>query len=365
MRIGVVPTTLLEWIASRLNLVPIPAVEVLFCMLHSRIIMSAVRLGIFGALEASGAHASDLAARLELDPVGAQRMCEALVAARYLRRDQQANYHLRAVARRYLVPSSPHYVGHYVELNYDQWDWLAKLDGAVQSGHSIDLHQSLERASESGVRGSWSRYLEGLADLAREAATEIAAKTPIAARGAAPHRKLLDVGGGHGTFSVALCRRYPDLTAEILDLHEAIAAGESIARRYAGPAVAPRIHFRAGNALAPTLGPDASYDAVLIFQLLHHLPAQEIPALFTRAVRALRPGGWISVIDLLDPPRGHRFNAAAAYTALYFYVTSRGHSYAPEQIEAWLIAAGCSRIRRFPLLHVPGQPLIAGQRPLA
>jgi ubiquinone/menaquinone biosynthesis C-methylase UbiE len=362
MRIGVIPTSALEWLVARLNLAPVPAVEALFGMLHSRIIMAGVRLGIFTALGSSCATAAELAMRLDLQPEGTRLLCNALTAAGYLRRDSSGRYRLRPIAQRYLVPSSPHYTGHYVEYNYDQWEWIARLEEIISTGEAIDLHRELGAPDFARVPGNWSRYLEGLADLAQEVAPEIAAKVPIAGREKGARRFLLDVGGGHGIFSAALCRRYPELNAEVLDLPQAVAAGEPIARRYAGPLVANRIRFRAGDALAGPLGAPDSYDAVLIFQLLHHLSPNDISGLLCRAVETLRPGGWLTVTDLLEQHAGRAPEAMSAYTALLFRVTSRGQSYTPEQIEDWLRAAGCSQVRRLSLLRVPGQQMITGQR---
>ena len=362
MRVGVRPTSLLEWVATHLNLVPIPAAEVLFCMLHSRILMAGTQLGVFEALGQRAATAQELAERLRLEPTGTRLLCEALVAGRYLMRDRAGHYRLTAVARRYLTPRSRHYVGHYVSFNYDQWDWADQLEDVVRSGRTIDLHHALGHTADGQTTGSWARYLEGLAELAREAAGEIAANVPLSPRRGDSPRRLLDIGGGHGVFSAALCRRYPDLVAEILELPEAIAVGEALARRYAGPA-ADRIHYRAGDALSDSLGPEGTFDGVLIFQLLHHLPPAAIPQLFVRAVSALRPGGWISIIDLLERPRRERPDPLSAYTALYFHLTSRGESYTPEQVEGWLAAAGCAEVRHITLLRVPGQPLIVGRRP--
>jgi tRNA A22 N-methylase len=41
-------------------------------------------------------------------------------------------------------------------------------------------------------------------------------------------RDLLDIGGSHGYYSVALCRRHPTLRAVILDLPQAVVHAETI-----------------------------------------------------------------------------------------------------------------------------------------
>jgi ubiquinone/menaquinone biosynthesis C-methylase UbiE len=363
MRMGAIPTTALEWVAARLNLVPMPAIEAVFGMLHSRALMAGVRLGLFAALDGCHASADELASRQGLQLRGTRLLCDALVAGRYLRRDSDGCYALSRSARRYLAPTSPQYLGHFIEYNYDQWAWISGLEDAVRTGQTLDLHRALDTAGAAKVPGSWTRYMEGLADLARGAASEIASKVPMPACTPGVSRTLIDVGGGHGTFSVALCRRYPDLTADILDLPECVVAGEPIARRYAGPAIADRIRYHGGDALQGPLGPDDTYDVALVFELLHHLPTGEIPSLLSRVLAVLRPGGWIALVDLLEPAHGQSPDAAAAYAALYFYLTSSGQGYTPEQVREWLHTIGYTSIRAIPLLHLPGQPMIVGQRP--
>ena len=54
--------------------------------------------------------------------------------------------------------------------------------------------------------------------MASGSAREVGRRTPVKS-GA---RDMLDIGGSHGYYSVAICRRHPGLRAVILDLPEAI-----------------------------------------------------------------------------------------------------------------------------------------------
>jgi SAM-dependent methyltransferase len=139
-------------------------------------------------------------------------------------------------------------------------------------------------------------------------------------------------------------------------------AGKQLVEEHAPANVRGRIRFRAADALRDSFGQPGSYDAVIIFQLLHHLPPEQVPKLLARAVEVLRPGGWLSVIDLLEPAPGKRPDAATAYTSLYFHLTSLGQGYTAQQIRDWLEAAGARDIRQRALLRVPGQPIISGRR---
>ena len=132
-------------------------------------------------------------------------------------------------------------------------------------------------------------------------------------------RQLLDIGGGHGLYSAALCRRHPGLTATVLDLPGSAAVGREIV---AAAGMADRVRFRDGDATAGDLGSGdlgSGYDAVLCFNLVHHLSPDQIPALFGKAREALAPGGTLAVMDAFaDPaagPRRRRTSSACSSTS--------------------------------------------------
>lgn len=94
--------------------------------------------------------------------------------------------------------------------------------------------------------------------------------------------RLLDIGGGHGLYSIELCRRHSNLAATIFDLPGAVEAmsGEIPAE------VAERIRTRAGDYHEDDLGDE--YDLALLFNVVHaHRPAENI-ALFERSRRSRR-----------------------------------------------------------------------------
>ena len=62
--------------------------------------------------------------------------------------------------------------------------------------------------------GGWERYQEGMIALSRPLVDEAIAKVKLPPNA----RRLLDVGGGHGLYSIKFCYRYPELEATIFDL---------------------------------------------------------------------------------------------------------------------------------------------------
>jgi predicted O-methyltransferase YrrM len=71
---------------------------------------------------------------------------------------------------------------------------------------------------------------------------------------------MLDIGGGHGFFSVALCRRHPQLHSTILELPQAIKHATPLLEK---EGIGDRVRHRAGNALTDDLGVD-QYDLVFM-----------------------------------------------------------------------------------------------------
>jgi SAM-dependent methyltransferase len=106
------------------------------------------------------------------------------------------------------------------------------------------------------------------------------------------NRDVLEIGCGSGYAAVLLGRRGPRRYVGVDLMPEQIALAQ--ARRL------PGAEFRVGDATDLSDFPDASQDVVIIFGVLHHIPA------WRRAVdeigRVLRPGGQLYV----EEP-GHRF----------------------------------------------------------
>jgi 2-hydroxy-4-(methylsulfanyl)butanoate S-methyltransferase len=119
-------------------------------------------------------------------------------------------------------------------------------------------------------------------------------------------KRMLDVGGGSGAYSLAFCAAYPQLTATILDFPQTI----ETARRYAqGAGMAARIMHLGGNAIStdwPT-----GHDVILMSYLWSAVGDNDVHVLARRAIDALPPGGLVLVHDFIvdDAREGPPFAA--------------------------------------------------------
>src|ERR1043165_3754557 len=100
---------------------------------------------------------------------------------------------------------------------------------------------------------------------------------------------VLDVGGGHGYFSVELCRLPPQMGAVVFDLPRALEASQEFFDQESAD-LGGRVTRQAGNVNTDGLG-DELYDLVIFRTLAHVLSAEQNESLVQKCARSLRPGG--------------------------------------------------------------------------
>jgi SAM-dependent methyltransferase len=345
MRIDLVADNPLEALVLRLGLAPVPVAHALFAQPLARATSAAQRLGVYARLAAEPADAATLAAELDLQPEGTRLLCDVLVAAGQLERKDD-RYALAPRARKWLDPASDTYMGTYIEDTANYWAWWERLEDIVRTGEHVEIHAA------DPADPIWRTYIRGQFELARNSAPEVAKKLKLG-----QPRRLLDVAGAHGWFSVALCREHEGLEATVVDLPPSAAVGREIV---AEAGMSDRVKHVEGDAFEIGLG--GPYDAALCFNLIHHLSPEDNVRLFRRIHDALAPGGVFAVLDLFASDAGKPPDGSGAALGLFFYVTSGAETYSPKQLAGWLEEAGFSAPKRIAIRRNPSQTLYRATR---
>jgi 2-polyprenyl-3-methyl-5-hydroxy-6-metoxy-1,4-benzoquinol methylase len=147
---------------------------------------------------------------------------------------------------------------------------------------------------------------------------------------------MLDIGGAHGYFSVAICRRHPQLRATILELPEAIKHAAAI---LAKEGMGERIVHWSGNALTEDLGTEV-YDLVFMAALVPHCDAGTNQQLMRRIAQALRPGGIVAIWEPRRQDRTGRIRQIGSLLDLYFGLLSEAGNWSRAEIAGWFREAG-------------------------
>jgi len=106
------------------------------------------------------------------------------------------------------------------------------------------------------------------------------------------HRRMLDIGGNSGEFSLRVCKEHPGIRATIVDLPVVCDIGQ--AHVLSAPE-ADRLTFVKGNALADPL--PSGFDLITFKSVLHDWPENAAGELITRASQSLDPGGTLLIFE--------------------------------------------------------------------
>jgi SAM-dependent methyltransferase len=304
-------------------------------------------LGVFDALHESPAAAAELAERLSLDPLGAETLLTTLLTLGYVESEEDGRLRNAGVSERQLVSSSPESIATFVGAQADlHWETLALLPEAVRDGRAYAMHE--ERHDETH---RWRAYIRGLYEISRPEHEANAAMVPVA-----EPRRLVDVAGGHGGFSMAMCRRHPGLRATVLDLPPSAAVGREIVEE---EGFSDRISFREGDVFEVGLGEDV--DVVSVFNLIHHLPEERDRELCRMARAALRPGGCLVIGDSARPEPGEQVSEHGAISSLLFYAWSHSRNFRPSEIRAWMREAGFGEVETHRNERSPWRIVVVGR----
>ena len=196
--------------------------------LTARSVLAALRLGIFEALDRRALSLPDLVAACAVSPVGLERLLGALCATGYVQPESGGTlYALTPMTRTWMLASGSRNMADLFAYYADILGRWENLEEAIRKGAPPVLGWQWLDAHTDGPGGAWDRYHAGLRAVARLVGPEVVRRAAL--RG--EPRRLLDVGGGHGLYSVLFCQAHPGLTAVVLDWPSASStAGETIER---------------------------------------------------------------------------------------------------------------------------------------
>jgi SAM-dependent methyltransferase len=323
MRLAAIPQNLKESIALAAGFVPTPLMDTLVALLLAKTVIAATAIGIFDALEAEPLTAAEIAERCGSHPKATEKLARALFACKYLKH-RENRFTLAPVSRRWLSRKALSSLRSAI-LHRSLDLRFMNFEEYVRHGKSQDFHAALSPEE-------WRIYHEGQADHAAQIIDEVIERIPLP-----PHATdLLDLGGGHGLYSIGFCRRYRNLRARVLDLVTTI--GELEAKR-AADSVSRRVQFEVGDIRTVPLQP-SSTDVILLANVVHHFDEPTNRSLMQRVAMALRPGGIVIVIDAIRSSSLQQTGQLEGLMDLYFGAASGVGLWTIGEIQEWSRNAG-------------------------
>jgi len=308
------------------------------CALHA-----GVKLEIFTWIGSDSIDAQTMAARLQGDLRGVEMLLNALAAMQLLKKDE-GRFRNSEIAMTALVKNSPQYMGYMIKHHHFLVESWANLDQAVRSG------QPVRKSAVNADDDRRESFLMGMFNNAMGTAPQVAKAIDLRGRS-----KLLDLGGGPGTYAIHFCKNNENLKAVVYDLPTTRPFAEKIIERFG---LSQRIDFMEGDYLSDIL-PDF-FDAVWLSHVLHGEGPDECRRLIHKTAAGLPTGGLMVIHDfILDSTMdGPVFPALFALNMLLG--TPAGQTYSEEQIKEMMAQAGIVQTKRLPFRGPTESGIIAG-----
>lgn len=254
-------------------------IELSWAYRASRVLHVAVNMGLFEILSSNPLTAGEVAKELGSKPKMTEKMLIALTALGLIE-FRKNKYKNSEIAEKYLVKGS-YYQGNWIKHSYHLWDYWGDLE--------YEVGGTAASKKTAGREDRHYTFIMAMHDLAiGEEAEELLDFVDLQGR-----KRLLDVGGGPGTFSVLICQKYPEIRATVFDLPETIRITREMVTNYG---MEERITFIEGDWNTDDFG--EGYDTVLMSNILHG-PESNAEMKLRKGYASLVDGGLLIVRDFV------------------------------------------------------------------
>jgi len=291
---------------------------------ETRVLHTAIQLNLFELLQ-EGATAKEIASRAESDERATEKLLNALVSLNVIEKRDGKFFHTD-LSQKYLTKDGEHskYFGFlHTTHGWDSWNDLPTI---VKTG------ELPERARGFDDPERYRAFILAMHDHQKNQAADVVKQLPVK-----PGMKILDCGGGPGTYAHAFAEEYPECDATLFDLPDAI----NIAKEIHGEN-AP-IEYIGGDFFKDDLG--GPYDLIFLSNIIHSWSPEENQQLFQRLSDALNPEGKLIIRDrFLDEDKSGP--KPAVLFSLHMLVNNLvGSCYTVSEVKDWMRAVSIYHVK--------------------
>jgi hypothetical protein len=313
----------------------------------ARVLMAANHLDFFTTIGENALSADEVASRCNTHPRPTRMLLNACAALGILEKEGEL-YRNSPEALESLVRGRPTFQGDGIAHQEDLWQSWGGLHEAVRTNSPTLRITSREHGAEVH-----RNFILAMHNRAMTSAQALAETLDLTGR-----RQLFDAGGGPGTYSIFLVKRYPGLKAIVFDLPPTVPITQEIIKEFG---IADRITTRAGNYFRDDFG--QGDDVVLLSAILHSMSPERSQGLFVKAFDSLVPGGLVVVHEALVSDDGTSPMRAVLFSLNMLVNTDGGQSYSAAEITGLMQEAGFVEPRVVHLPPMVGTSLVISEKP--
>jgi ubiquinone/menaquinone biosynthesis C-methylase UbiE len=297
--------------------------------MKSRVIFTAAELDVFTKLADCHYTAPELARDSNLDPRAIARLLDCLVSLGLLCKDQD-RYRLVEGSEVLSAKHPETILPMLLHLNHIWKNW-SLLSDVVRQGKN----EALRKMSDWGGEVQ-EAFIGAMHAVGKDLAAEIAKDYDLS-----PYKKMLDIGGASGTYTMAFLRQNPDMRGVIFDFAPVL----GLARKRLGKeGFLDRVELAAGDFYQDEL--PGGCDLALLSAIIHQNSPEQNIALYKKIYRALVPGGVVLIRDHIMDESRTRPPAGAMFALNMLVNTSGGDTYTFGEVKETLEAAGFGEVKQ-------------------
>lgn len=322
---------LIERFLIHRGILPGPLLDLSMSTFQFWAMIGAMELGLFEHLNEGPLTVEELAERTGAAERGIERLVRALEPLGYLE-SEDGRYRLSSAAER----SIP--IGEFQKMAPFFKTQLLEMEDAVRG---------FREAPEDGIIG-WEPVQSGEVGRSYQVAmrwlavqsTDDVVETVDLPEGA---ERMLDVGGGHGLYTVAFCRKHPALRGSVMDWPIGLEAARETLEE--NPDVANRIDLVERDFEKEEL--PNGYDVAFLGNIVHGVSPEGNRELFQKLSRATTEQGTVVILDQLADVSGSTFaRGISSLVGVGLFLFTGGRNYRYDRLRDWLEEAGFPHVSR-------------------
>lgn len=314
------------------DVTPDPIMRIAMGFMASKHLFAASAIGVFEKLAEGPATLDELAVRCGIPRRTLGISAEAMASLGLLERDGE-RYRNSAVASAFLSggagPDLRPMLRFWDHISYRLW---TGLEAAVRAGEG-------QRQFHTFTNDEQQIFSAGVEAFSAGAAASLAATYEFSR-----HQRVLDVGGGTGSFLIPILQRHAAVQGTLFELPGACAVAR---QRLAGVLEGARITVVEGDLFNDPL-PDG-HDVLILANTAHVLSAAHNMDLLRKMRAHVAAGARLLLVDLWMDATHTQPQAAALMAGEFLAISGEGQAYGEEQAAAWLMQTGWRKLERRPL----------------
>jgi len=312
---------------------------------YSQVLLACVRLRILETVAERPRTLDELAQATQLPAAGLQRLLQSALALELLELRSRGRFGLGPLG----APVAGHagiraMVEHHAVLYQDMQDPVAMLQATGQAGemahywpYALDDADKAKAAADALQAEKYERYSNLMSASQPFVVDEILASYRFDA-----HQRVLDLGGGQGTFLSRLGHHAPHLALTLFDLPEVATLARA---NFARQGLSARSHAVGGSFLQDPLPQGA--DLVTLIRVAHDHPDADVRTVLAAIYAALPLGGTLLLAEPMAQEVGET-PLGDAYFHFYLLAMGAGRLRSAAELMAMMTEAGFTHVEVVP-----------------